>query len=252
MKTYCTYEQAVTFGGCRPEDIDELGYEMTQEQFKVFVESLIKVATQIINKYCNRKTFEVTTYTDEMHTLDIGDSFTPIYGMVRGFPGLTYSVNLYDYTTDLSKFTIIPREQPVQSVDKVDANMAWSNATPVWETLNQWSTTAEGDYKVIERYETTKIQFMKRFPAPSSNNIKITYKAGYNDDDPVWDVLALACSMIVANIIKRKKKNQEAFTIRGAGVGSYEQMFDTEVLTPDVTILLDLYVKDPMAAFSYG
>lgn len=249
MKQYCTYEQAINFGGFRPEDLDESGYEMNESQLKAYVESLIRVATQIINKYCNRNTFEITEYVDEMHTLDIGDSFTPIYGMVRGYPGLTYSINLYDYTTDLSKFTIIPREQPVVEIESLKVNTAWSNAKPQWEELHQWTLDSDGEYKVIERYGTTRVMLMKRFPCPSNNNIRLTYKSGYQDNDPVWDILSVACSMIVSNIINKKKTNQERFTIRGAGVESYQGLFDTTILTPDVKSMLDLYVKDPMGAF---
>ena len=78
MSVYANYEDVVNYGGFRPSDLEELGYEMDQAQAKVFVESLLKVCTNVINRYCNRVTFDKVTITDELHTLDVGDSFAPI------------------------------------------------------------------------------------------------------------------------------------------------------------------------------
>ena len=150
---------------------------LTSNTFQVALKPL-SPTFRCVDRYCNVDTFEEHTVTDEYHTMtsfDIPGSYRyTSYSTPFRVGGMFFT----EQETDKAR-TIFPREQPVITVDKVEANLtSWTGsqgAPQTWVELHErgkeWTDEhgevhIGGDYDVISYFETSKVYLMgKLYPA---------------------------------------------------------------------------------------
>ena len=114
-----------------------------------------------------------------------------------------------------------------------------------WFELQEVSSTQNGDWKLIdEGFDMKHILLTKYFPFVGTNNVKITYTAGFDPENDIWAIIKRATILLVTNFINYKKRNQEVVTVRAAGIRDYSTMFDTytanKLLTPEIQYILNM------------
>ena len=233
-------------------DFSYSGSPMAYCQFESLVKSLIEDVEVQINRYCNVNTFHEHTMTDEYHTLtgyDVGD-----FRYLSRTPQRLGSEFFTEIESDHVR-TLYPREQPVQVVTKVETNLSTNYTTGQWMLLHEngvpyidehGEEKIGNDYVVINELESCKIFFLRKFPQTGKNNVRITYTAGYPEDNPVWHALRSACRIAVINILNYKMRQQQVTTLRASGMMDYASLFqptgsEYTYLTPEVKDILDKY-----------
>lgn len=249
---YCDSSDVATMNGFSAKNMKVFGKEMTDGEFELFITDLCSAASELVNQWCNVITFYEHTITDEYHSMDTSDyHFYPDY--IPSVYG--YAMGARSPDLNIRKRTFLPREYPVISVDEVKVNRASNYAKPVWMTLNPPSDDEIGDYVIAQRFKSTKVTIVRNAPSAGINNIKVSYTAGYPDNDKVFKVLKRATAMIVNNYLNYKAKMQEASTLRQSAVQDYAMMFDPEyakyILTDDIKSILELYRRPPVDPTAY-
>ena len=250
--SYCTVEDVILITGYSNADFSYLNEPMTYCQFSDMVSSIIEDISVQINRYCNVKTFEKHTISNELHTLTGYDSAD--YRMGFYSPARTGTQFFTESYADVVR-TVFPREQPVISIDKVEVNRNVNYGQgPVWEEVHEYGkpyTDENGDerigndYVVIDKFETCQLYFVRNFPNFSKNNVRISYTAGYPADDDVWKALRSATRIAVTNVLNYKMRQQQIMMLRGSGVMDYASLFGLgdsySYLTTDVRDILAKY-----------
>lgn len=242
MVQYCTVEDVVNETGYSASDLSTFGCEMNQLQFENYIKQLIETSSSFVNRYCNVNTFEIHEVTDEYHTLQVPDinmtvGAYPYYG---GYP-----IDFLTYPSQQRMLRIYPRDYPVKTVTSVQINRARDNKMEDWFELQEVSTTQNGDWKLIdEGFDMKHILLTKYFPYVGTNNVKITYTAGFEPENDIWSIIKRGTILLVINFINYKKKNQEVVTVRAAGIRDYSTMFSTftanQILTPEIQYILNM------------
>ena len=245
--TYCNSADVTNLTGYFHKTMLTFGREMTEGEYEMFVSGLVRTATELVNRWCNVSTFYSHEITDEYHTMNIDDLYMYSDYILRPY-GFGYSP--YSIDMEVKRKQFYPREYPVISVSKVLVNRASVYADPQWMELVQRTTEVGGDYLVQNRFNSTRVQILKNIPTPGTDNVRITYTAGYESTDSIFLALSSATSMIVINYLNYKKKNQEASTFRQSGVVDFAEMFNPQfasfLLTADVKSILELYRRPPI------
>ena len=239
--TYAKFEDVALMVGAQPQDFNYLGEEMTLPEYQQMVETMIEFAELQINRYCNVETFQLHEIEDELHSITNLDRRGTLYGWTSPLAG-----SIYDLQDDYSENarTILPREYPCYQVESVSVSFSAPSSPKVWKELQETTETQAGDYNVVKRFNHTHITIGYNLPRFGINNCKISYQAGYPPDHAIFSQLKMATVMIVRNILNYKKASQEAYTIRGASVSDYSQMFGGYdaggfYLSNDVRMILD-------------
>jgi hypothetical protein len=222
---YCTQAEIEALTGYGYQDFRQGDASMTSNQWASLVTALIAGVSQQINLYCRRESFESAEYV-EYHD---GRGMT-------GEKGRSYR------EIDLN---LLPREQPVISVSKVEIDQNSIQEIPSWKEMTVRSALNGGHYAVLVDGSLTRIRFHSEVPRAGQKNVRITYTAGYASNSPVLADIKLIALDIIANILGKKKREQEA-AVASFGTGTSEganliQMIRPEIITDDVKIRLALY-----------
>ncbi|MDD4483662.1 MAG: hypothetical protein PHD55_04755 [Methanoregula sp.] len=215
-------------GGWGYQDFKYGGQKMTSAQWTSFCADLINSVTAAINSYCKVTSFEQTTYTE--------------YHNGRGA-----SAELGEYLP--RDRTFLMREQPVMSVTSVSENTASETSAPSWTTRIQRAAgiaANSADYAVLQRGTMTYIWFFQNVPAFGSNNVQITYVAGYAAASAELDAIRMIAQQIVSNYLAKYRALQEASAARTIGTKESADMFKVQVpdvMTPDVRSQLDSFKR---------
>lgn len=263
-QNYLTPADISSMDGYRAEDMLSMGYEMNTPEYMQFLEYVCSAVTEIANRWCNVSTYHLHTIAEEYHTMDTSDFFTASYG-VRA-PYLFFSDPVAK-KSQLMEWSIYPREYPVKSVEEVWINTRRDDQLPAWrllhtvpafDPLNPNPEPIDGvcEYKFLDDgFDMKHILLTKWLPMVGTNNIRIVYSAGFEEDNPIFSHLRTACILMAQNILAYKKKLQEAATIRGSGIPDYAQMFalrdESMILTQSVKDILNLVKRQPLAVGMY-
>lgn len=254
---YCTAEDVILMSGYSENDFKYRNDTMTVCQFVDMINSFITEATTLINRYCNVDTFELHSIEEEYHTLNGFDMYDYRLGF---YTPQRMATQFFTENYQEASRTCVPREQPVVSIDKVEVNVS-RNAEPNWETLKEFNVLypdgSYGDgYIVTDVFEYTSILFKRAFSYQAKNNVRITYQAGYPDDNPVWDALRAATRIVVINMLNYKQRQQQITTLRSSGMMDYASLYQLpgdmdSYLTKDAKSILDKYVVTPLPTDMY-
>ena len=250
---YCTAADVAEMNGFSHKNMKIFGAQMTDGEYELFVSDLCSAASELVNRWCNVETFYEHTIENEYHTMDTSDYyFYPDY--IPAVYG--YAMGAQSPDLNIRRRTFLPRDYPVLSITGVEVNRATNYGVPVWRELNPPSDTDVGDYQVIQKFKSTKIAIIRNAPLNGINNIRISYTAGYAEDDKIFTVLKRATAMIVNNYLNYKAKMQESATLRQSAVQDYAAMFDPEyakyILTDDIKSILELYRRPPVDPTAYA
>jgi hypothetical protein len=210
-------------------DFKQAGSVMTSNQWVVYVSVVTSAAESIVNRYCARKSFEVVSYT-EYHS-GRGPS---------GEGGRTYR--------ELDR-VFIPVEQPVTTLTSVYEDVNPTGSVESWTLRTARSTIVAGDYQVIVKENLTKIRFHNNVPKLGLSNLKLTYSSGYLPTDQPYGAAKLAALELCANVLARKKRDQQAQvaarvpTVTGADMF---QMQRPDIFTQEIRDLLAPYRRMSM------
>ena len=232
---YCTQADVEAHTGYGYTDFKKADATMTAQEWAAYIGTVIAGATQQINRYCNRVSFEETEIT-EYHN-GRGPS-----GNKGRFPG--------HYYREIDR-TFLPLHQPVLSVDEVHVDTgAGVRPGPIeWELQTPRDETTAGEYAVLTDGWVTRIRFHTKVPLLGYNNVKIVYTAGYDTDTPELADIKLIALDLIANILGKKKREQEAI-IASWATGAQDganmiQQVRPEIMPEDIQLRLKPYVRHP-------
>lgn len=206
---------------------------MTATQWATLCSDIVDTVTQIINRYCNVTSLEshsVIEYHDGRGSQSDDEDVLP------------YDADIYlrEYATGVTEVA-------------VDASRS---GTINWATKWQRSTATAGDFSVATRYELTQIQFHNNVPGEGTENVRITYWAGYPSGSVEFNDIKNIGLRIAQNILVSKKKVAESMTIRNTGVRDYSEMFkpidDRIVFTEDIQRDLHRYRRYRMGGAAWS
>ena len=223
MDKYCTIEDVELAGGLSNKDFMQGGHVMSQEEYVAFMDKSIQWCSQVINRYCNVKTFNLHNVT-EYHN-----------GRYNGFDEPEYQ-----YDTDY-----FLKEFPCHSIGNVWVDRVQSNAPATFVLQPMRTDTTAGNYIAYIENELGCIHFVSHYPPVGHHNIKIEYVAGYPDDSQQLQEIRFICTRIMQNYQLFKKKVQEVATVRNTNIADYSPFYSIgiseELLTPQIRTELDRY-----------
>lgn len=213
--------------GFAASDFRQGGDAMSESQWDSYIERLDDRIAQMIHRYCNVVSFLDHTVT-ELHD-------------GRGCSGDV--LNGYKYRDDDYTFTL--RECPVISVTSVDVDMSPLTALPDWTAMSPRSDTDVGDYSVVYDGPLAAVVFHTSIPTKRIANVRISYRAGYEEGSQEFDEIKYLAIQMATSALLRKRKVQEASTIRNMGVKDYGTMFEMfgerSILSDDIRYELHKY-----------
>jgi len=246
--TYVTRSDIEAFTGFSYTDFKVGGQVMTEGQWEEHLKYVLPNIDQMLNRYCCVTSFEPTAIV-ELH--DGRGANNDEFG--NSNVGLVYyGINGTTYLT--SDITFYLRE-PCISVTTVEEDTGSKTALQNWVTRAARSSTVIGDYEVVTKNEVTWIQFNQNVPSAGTNNVRITYQAGYAKTTAQYKEIQLQALRMVTNYLMLKKKIQEVTTVRASGIRDFAQMFDimneSAILTESIKIILDKYKRYEIAGDIY-
>jgi len=216
--TYISQSDIEQWTGFSNADFKYGGTTMTSTQWTAFCTQIVKKVTQAIDRFCNVPTLETHTAT-EYHSgrNDAAQDFRNYF-----YAGYTIYNSAY---TELDRTFFLREVVQTATTVKVEEDTTVT-ATPTWTERTQRTSTATGDFNVLQHNDLTSISFINNIPCSGRDNVRITYTAGYASGSAELDAINQAAIEIAQNLLLRKKKIQEASTIRGTGVRDYSPMFE--------------------------
>jgi hypothetical protein len=215
VEAHCSYTNT---------DFKMAGSAMTSNQWASYLATVMASAESIVNQYCNRSSFEVVSYTE--------------YHSGRGRTG----ENGRAYR-ELDR-VIIPFQQPVVTLTSVHEDISDVTSAESWTERVARSELVPGDFQVIVKENLTRIRFHDNVPRLGSGNVKIVYTAGYATDHPAYAAAKLAALELCANIMARKKRDQQAQVASREPTKNAADMFQIQrpdVFTQEIQDLLQPY-----------
>ena len=227
MGDYITVQDVINFCGFGVESFKTNGVVMTTPQFELFCNNAIDHIEQMLHKYCNVKSYALHTVVEYHDGRDESDTDS------------SYDI----YTEEDLEYALY--QKPLSSVTTVEVDSADLTSVPAWSTMTERSASAAGDYTVITTNEYSVVRFHNNFPKARSQNVRITYVAGYSPSSAEYGDLKTAALRMMTNFLMLKRKVQESITIRDANVRDYSQIFDiyneSEILTDTIASQLERY-----------
>ena len=224
---YITRAEVENFTGFGYRDFKCDGRAMTSSEFEDLIRDSDLYVTQMIHRYCNVTSFE-------LH--DVAE-----YHDGRG--GSNDERAHYQHIEADRRFYL--RDNPVQSLTKVEVDLNPPYSVPNWVGVRERSDESAGDFIFVNEHEHAYIRFHNRVPWKGYRNVRISYVAGYAPESEKYQGIKMIALRMVTNLLLLKKKYQEATTIRAANVKDFAQMFDTfqesDILTIPVAAQLELY-----------
>jgi hypothetical protein len=227
---YLTAADIANFTSYAMKDFKDAGVEMNATKFSSLISLVIAVTDQTINRYCGVASLEEHTVTE--YFSGSGPSGDYVANGVSGYAGiLTAYANSY-----LPSDTDFHLYERCISVASVAEDMS-PYGIPQWVSKAERTSVATGDFNVWTENEVTTISFIRNIPLIGRHNLRVIYNAGYASGSPELEALRYIALRIAINMLKYKKKIQEATTIRAAGVEDYSKMFDVpsdRLITNDI------------------
>lgn len=205
-------------------DFKQAGAAMTANQWAAYVATVIAAADSIVHQFCNRGSFAVTSYTD--------------YHSGRGRTG----ENGRAYREIDRVF--IPYEQPVTAVTTVHEDVSTVSSVASWTLRAVRSGSVAGDYQVLEKEELVRIRFHENVPKEGYGNVKIVYTAGYATSHIAYAAAKLASLELSANVLARKKRDQQAQVAAREPTKTGADMFQMQrpdIFTKEIQEILQPY-----------
>lgn len=221
MGNYITQGDIEQFTGFSNADFKYGGTTMTATQWATFATNVCAKVTQMINRFCCVTTLETHTATEYHSGRNDGAQDFRNY-----FTYVSDNANT-QYYTDLDKSFYLFEVCQIATTVKVEEDTT-TTSTPNWTTRDIRTATATGDYDVFQHNDLTAVRFINNVPCRGRDNVRITYTAGYASGSVELDAINLIAIEIAQNLLLRKKKVQEATTIRGTGVRDYSPMFELQ------------------------
>jgi hypothetical protein len=232
--SYFSQTDIEQYTGYGSGDFKQAGITMTATQWAAFCTTIVDTVTQMIDRFCNVTSFEshaVIEYHDGQGAQGDDETYIP------------YDNNIYlrEYAT---------------GVTEVAVDTSAKSGTIQWATKWERSTATAGDFSVATRYELTQIQFHNNVPSEGSDNVRITYYAGYPSGSVELNEIKNIGLRIAQNILVYKKKIAESMTIRSSGVRDYSEMFkpidERLVFTEDIRRDLHKYRRYRMGGMAWS
>lgn len=221
---YYTEQELEAYTGFSYEDFKENGLMMTATQWTNLTDSVSTAVTMAINNFCNVATLEEHTKTE--------------YYSGRKATGENYEQTLEDRT-----FSLFENCLSVASVSEDTT----PTSIPTWTLKEERTSTATGDYNLYTDGGLTQIVFINNIPSFGTKNIKVQYQAGFASQSPELGHIKVIALRMATNVLMKKKKVQEATTIRRAGTEDYAKMFEhadhDDILTAKLEIELSKYKR---------
>jgi len=217
--SYLSRTDIEMYTGFASSDFKQAGSSMTATQWATFATNVCDKVTQMINRFCNVSTLETHTAT-EYHSgrNDGAQDFRNYFTYVANNPNT-------QFYTDLDKTFYLFEVCQIATSVVVEEDIT-TTSTPTWTTRDLRTSTATGDYDVLQHNDLTAVRFLNNVPQYGRDNVRITYTAGYATGSVELDAINLIAIELATSLLLRKKKVQEATTIRGTGVRDYSPMFD--------------------------
>jgi len=223
---YCTQAEIEAHTGYSYNDFRQADAFMSSAQWIAYTTLIISGATQTINKYCQRGSFESAEYTE--------------YHNGRGPTG-----DRGRYYRDIDK-TFLPREQPVISVTSVHVDTSASEV-PAWTAMTVRGTGEIGNFAVVSDGYVTRIVFHNNTPDAGNGNVKLVYQAGYASGSPVLADIKFITLDLISNFLAKKKREQEgvvaSFDSGTQTIAQMISMLHPEIFTEDLKLRLAPYKR---------
>ena len=221
---YCSQQEVEAHTGYSYNDFRQADAFMTSNQWATYITMVIAGATEMINRYCNRQSFEAANYTE--------------YHDGRGPTG-----DRGRYYREIDR-TFLPREQPVISITSVSVDTATTSA-PAWTVRTMRDTGVAGNYAVVSDGFVTRIVFHNTIPQAGKGNVKIVYSAGYASGSPILADIKFICLDLISNFLAKKKREQEgvvaSFDSGTQTIAQMISMLHPEIMTEDLKLRLAPY-----------
>jgi hypothetical protein len=231
--SYFSQSDIEQYTGYGSADFKQAGVTMNATQWAAFCTSIVDTTTQMINRFCNVTSFESHAVIE--------------YHDGKGVQGDNDSYIDYDNDYFLREYATGVTEVAVDT---------YKSASMDWATKWVRSTATAGDFSVATRYELTQIKFHNNYPSEGSDNVRITYWAGYDSGSVELNEIKNIGLRIAQNILVYKKKIAESMTIRSSGVRDYSEMFkpidERLIFTEDIRRDLHKYRRYRMGGSAWS
>jgi|WetSurMetagenome_2_1015567.scaffolds.fasta_scaffold00223_1 hypothetical protein len=221
---YFTETELKNFTGFSYEDFKAGGQMMNSKQWATLVDSVQDAVDKAINNFCNVPTLLTHQATEY-------------------FSGRKATGDWNDYTLADRTFYLYENCQSVATV----AEDITPTSIPTWTVRYPRTDVATGDFSVYTEAGLTQIIFNNNIPYFGTKNLKVEYVAGFDDNSAEVQHIRMIALRMATNLLMKKKKVQEATTIRRAGTEDYAKMFDDadhdDLLTKKLEIELSKYKR---------